>query len=48
MKISLYLKKRAGCGMHIETALAGVKEEDRCKCERGSVFGSLFGSGKGK
>jgi hypothetical protein len=34
--------------MHIETALAGVKEEDRCKYERGSVFGSLFGSGKGK
>lgn len=34
----------AGCGMHIETALAGVKIEDRCKCEKGSVFGSLFGS----
>ncbi|CAL6339118.1 predicted protein [Bathycoccus prasinos] len=36
----------AGCGMHIETALAGVKEEDRCKCERGSVFGSLLGKWK--
>ena len=22
----------AGCGMHIEQALAGVKPEDRCKC----------------
>eukprot|EP01040_Poterioochromonas_malhamensis_P005519 gene5519-5929_t len=25
----------AGCGMHIESALAGVKPEDRCKCDRG-------------
>uniref|UniRef100_A0A061S3W7 Uncharacterized protein n=1 Tax=Tetraselmis sp. GSL018 TaxID=582737 RepID=A0A061S3W7_9CHLO len=25
----------AGCGMHIEQALAGVKPEDRCKCPRG-------------
>jgi len=32
--------------MHIESALAGVPVEDRCKCERGSVFGSLFGSSK--
>ena len=35
---------RSGCGMHIESALAGVAVEDRCACERGSVFGSLFGS----
>ena len=26
---------RAGCGMHIEQALAGVKPEDRCKCPKG-------------
>lgn len=32
--------------MHIETALAGVPVEDRCACERGSVFGSLFGGTK--
>uniref|UniRef100_A0A061R4Q0 Uncharacterized protein n=1 Tax=Tetraselmis sp. GSL018 TaxID=582737 RepID=A0A061R4Q0_9CHLO len=25
----------AGCGMHIEQALSGVKPEDRCKCPRG-------------
>ncbi|ORY44828.1 hypothetical protein BCR33DRAFT_716779 [Rhizoclosmatium globosum] len=24
----------AGCGLHIEAALYGVKEEDRCKCPR--------------
>eukprot|EP01040_Poterioochromonas_malhamensis_P005518 gene5518-5928_t len=23
-----------GCGFHVEQALAGVKPEDRCKCER--------------
>lgn len=32
--------------MHIESALAGVPVDERCKCERGSVFGSLFGSKK--
>ena len=37
---------RSGCGMHIESALAGVAVEDRCACERGSVFGSLFGGKK--
>lgn len=25
-------KTWAGCGQHIESALKGVKEEDRCKC----------------
>lgn len=24
----------AGCGQHIESALAGVKPEDRCHCPR--------------
>lgn len=24
----------AGCGQHIEQALAGVPEEQRCKCPR--------------
>jgi len=32
--------------MHIESALAGVAVEDRCACERKSVFGSLFGGKK--
>lgn len=31
--------------MHIESALAGVPVDDRCKCERTSVF-SMFGSKK--
>ncbi|KAI4520739.1 hypothetical protein EV121DRAFT_262245, partial [Schizophyllum commune] len=26
-----------GCGLHIEQALKGVKDEDRCKCERGGA-----------
>lgn len=37
---------RTGCGMHIESALAGVAVEDRCACERKSIFGSLFGGKK--
>lgn len=24
----------AGCGQHIESALAGIKPEDRCQCPR--------------
>ena len=32
--------------MHIESALAGVPVEERCACERGSIFGSLFGKTK--
>ena len=32
--------------MHIESALAGVPVEERCACERGSIFGSLFGEKK--
>jgi hypothetical protein len=24
----------AGCGQHIEQALAGIKPEDRCQCPR--------------
>lgn len=26
----------AGCGLHIEQALAAVKPEDRCKCDNGN------------
>jgi len=32
--------------MHIESVLEGVVGEDRCACERKSVFGSLFGGKK--
>lgn len=28
----------AGCGMHVEQALAGVPKSERCQCERVSVF----------
>ncbi|OUS43907.1 hypothetical protein BE221DRAFT_207201 [Ostreococcus tauri] len=31
----------AGCGNHIEEALAGVPRDERCACPRGSVFGAL-------
>lgn len=24
----------SGCGFHVEQALKGVPEEDRCKCEK--------------
>lgn len=42
----------AGCGQHIEEALSGVPQSQRCVCERGSnpsgasvkgVIGKLFG-----
>jgi hypothetical protein len=32
--VSFFRYSWAGCGLHIEQALAGVKEEDRCKCPR--------------
>jgi len=38
-----------GCGQHIDQALAGVAQDQRCSCEQksgsgsfGSVFGSIF------
>ena len=27
----------AGCGQHIEEALAGIPVEERCKCDRDSA-----------
>jgi len=37
----------AGCGNHIEIALAGVPKAQRCSCAQkapsGGVFGRLFG-----
>lgn len=33
-KSFLYRPSWAGCGMHIEQALAGVPEKDRCQCPR--------------
>lgn len=36
----------AGCGMHIEMALAGVPQESRCKCrEAVSTTGAQGGGG---
>lgn len=35
-----------GCGNHIEQALAGVPQKDRCSCEKQSssgFFSSIFG-----
>eukprot|EP01039_Chlorochromonas_danica_P005069 gene5069-5568_t len=43
----------AGCGMHIEQALAGVPPEQRCKCREannskpGGFASMFFGSGGG-
>jgi len=34
----------AGCGMHIEQALAGVPVDERCKCERSSCVISFSSS----
>lgn len=37
-----------GCGNHIDQALAGVPQDQRCTCEQkqsgsfGSIFGSIF------
>ncbi|MFC5369863.1 hypothetical protein [Arcanobacterium bovis] len=36
----------AGCGQHIESALAGVPQSQRCTCEKtsnGGFFGRIFG-----
>ncbi|WP_169748102.1 hypothetical protein [Demequina rhizosphaerae] len=36
-----------GCGQHIEQALAGVAQDQRCSCDQSSSngsFGSIFGS----
>ncbi|WP_199807799.1 hypothetical protein [Streptomyces sp. NRRL S-350] len=37
----------AGCGMHVEQVLAGVRKADRCACPRpqagGGWLGRLFG-----
>lgn len=36
----------AGCGQHIEQALAGVAPADRCACEQksgGGLFSRIFG-----
>ncbi|WP_169746723.1 hypothetical protein [Demequina silvatica] len=37
-----------GCGQHVDQALAGVPQDQRCSCDQGgsgsSSFGSIFGS----
>ncbi|MFJ5228420.1 hypothetical protein ACIQBJ_00855 [Kitasatospora sp. NPDC088391] len=38
----------AGCGMHVEQVLAGVRPADRCACDRaagkgGGLLARLFG-----
>ncbi|WP_169746488.1 hypothetical protein [Demequina phytophila] len=37
-----------GCGQHVDQALAGVPQDQRCTCDQGSAnsgsFGSIFGS----
>ena len=38
-KLSFYVKKNplyspVGCGLHVESVMKDVKEEDKCKCER--------------
>jgi len=33
----LYRATWAGCGMHIEQALAGVADKDRCHCGKGEA-----------
>ncbi len=38
----------AGCGRHIEQALAGVPREQRCQCPPpASLLRRLFGGGRG-
>ncbi|MEI6244696.1 MAG: hypothetical protein WCQ64_06585 [Acidobacteriota bacterium] len=32
-----------GCGQHIEEALRGVPPEQRCTCEKKSLFAKLMG-----
>ncbi len=36
----------AGCGMHIEQALAGVPKDSRCKCREAVAVGDGGGSSK--
>jgi hypothetical protein len=38
----------AGCGMHVEQVLAGVRKADRCSCTKdsGGWLAKLFGKGR--
>ncbi|WP_395296456.1 hypothetical protein ACF9IK_25675 [Kitasatospora hibisci] len=32
----------AGCGMHVDQVLAGVRKEDRCNCDRSAAKGGFL------
>ncbi|MEU9047720.1 MULTISPECIES: hypothetical protein [unclassified Kitasatospora] len=32
----------AGCGMHVDQVLAGVRKADRCSCDRSAAKGGGF------